>query len=509
MARSAGTTFLSVLLVFSLVWSGAMFVPTGDPPADSASMTQFPPVLDDDGGEEHDPETDNNGGNTPGANVVTLAGSEANGDVRSGVGDARSSTARNDGDSNPVTGEIAKQSELTPMLAMADSTSSIFDAGASYRVFTRYGNTTEIVLADYLAAGATGIKFTLKSCDSSQADYYSAVGVENGNLVLDSNTLGHVHGPNTQAETVCTVTATGENGSEDRKFRLYTVADRTPLALPPGALTLVEARPGEVDVRISVPGASLGYFRLGWRKAGGQSSFGVVCGVNNDTVITITGLEAGTEYEVRAYAMTTQAFDLYRVGNACSPGVLIAEGEPDSQWISNLSGGGLGKSQTITVSTTPVPTPTPTPSPTPEATLVPTPRPTPDDDDDDDDDDGTDRVDTPTPDPVTPDLLTPVTPDPPTPTPEDPPTPTPDTPPTPTPDTPPTPTPDTPPTPTPDTPPTPTPDTPPTPTPDTPPTPTPDTPPTPTPDTPPTPTPDTPTPDTPPDSDDDSGDDSD
>ena len=453
-----------------------MFVPTGDPPADSASMTQLPPVLDDDGGEEHDPETDNNGGNTPGANVVTLAGSEANGDVRSGVGDARSSTARNDGDSNPGTGEIAKQSELTPMLAMADSTSSIFDAGASYRVFTRYGNTTEIVLADYLAAGATGITFTLKSCDSSQADYYSAVGVENGNLVLDFNTLGHVHGPNTQAETVCTVTATGENGSEDREFRLYTVADRTPLALPPGALTLVEARPGEVDVRISVPGASLGYFRLGWRKAGGQSSFGVVCGVNNDTVITITGLEAGTEYEVRAYAMTTQAFDLYRVGNACSPGVLIAEGEPDSQWISNLSGGGLGKSQTITVSTTPVPTPTP--SPTPEATLVPTPRPTPDDDDDDDDD--TDRVDTPTPDPVTPDT----------------PTPTPDTP-TPTPDTPPTPTPDTP-TPDPVTPDTPT------PTPDTPPTPTPDTP-TPDPVTPDTPTP---TPDTPPDSDDDSGDDS-
>ena len=442
MAKTAGTTFLSVLLAFSLVWSGAMFVPTGDPPADSASMTQLPPVLDNDGGEEHDPETDNNGGNTPGANVVTLAGSEANGDVRSGVGDARSSTARNDGDSNPGTGEIAKQSKLTPMLVMADSTSSIFDAGASYRVFTRYGNTTEIVLADYLAAGATGITFTLKSCDSSQADYYSAVGVENGNLVLDSNTLGHVHGPNTQAETVCTVTATGENGSEDREFRLYTVADRTPLALAPGALTLVEARPGEVDVRISVPGASLGYFRLGWRKAGGQSSFGVVCGVNNDTVITITGLEAGTEYEVRAYAMTTQAFDLYRVGNACSPGVLIAEGEPDSQWISNLSGGGLGKSQTITVSTTPVPTPTPTPSPTPEATLVPTPRPTPDDDDDDDD---TDRVDTPTPDPVTPDPPTPVTPDPPTPTPDTPPTPTPDTPPTPTPDTPPTPTPDTPP----------------------------------------------------------------
>ena len=419
-----------------------------------------------------------------------------------------------------------------------------FDASATYRVLTRYGSSAEVVLADFLAEGVTDVSFSLHSCDDSRADYYDSATVATGNLVLEPNTLGHVHGANTETETVCTVTATDENESESREFRFYTVSDRTPLAMQPGALTLSEARSSEIDIQISLPSASLGYLRVGWIKSGGQPSFGVVSGATDGMVLTIPGLEASADYDIRVYLMTTQAFDLFRASNTGSPGTLIQEGSPDSKWVSNLSSAGLGKSQALSVSTPPepAPDPTPVPSPTPEATLAPTPRPTPDDDDDDDDDgidtpftdnDGIDTpftdndgIDTPLTDndgidtpftdndgidtPFTDNdgIDTPFTdndgidtPDQVTPTPETPLTPTPETPLTPTPETPLTPTPETPLTPTPETPLTPTPETPLTPTPATP---TPDTP------TPDTPTPDTPTPDTPDnDSDDDDDDDSD
>ena len=419
-----------------------------------------------------------------------------------------------------------------------------FDAEEEYRVLTRYGNTSEIVLEDYLSQGVSGGNFSLQSCDSSRADYYDSADVETGSLVLGSNVLGHVHGTNTQTETVCTVRATGDGGSQDQEFRFYTVSDRTPSALLPGAITLEEARAGEVDIRLSLPGGSLGYVQIGWRKAGGQPSFALVHGATDGMVLTIPGLEPSASYEVRAYLMNAQAFDLYRESNTAAAGTLIQEGSPDAKWVSNLAGGGLGKSQSISIDTLPVPTPTPTPEPTrvPEATLAPTPRPTPDDDDDDDDDgvdtpltdndgvdtpltdndgvdtpltdndgvdtpltdnDGVDTpltdnngIDTPTPTPLTP-TPTPLTPDPLTPTPDTPTPPTPDTPTPPTPDTPTPPTPDTPTPPTPDTPTPPTPDTPTPPTPDTPTPPTPDTPTPPTPDTPTPPTPDTPTPPTP------------
>ena len=268
-------------------------------------------------------------------------------------------------------------------------TPQIFDPEASYRILTRYGSASEIVLADYLAEGVTGVRYMLKSCDDSRGDYYNSASVARGILVLASNTLGHVHGTNTQEETVCTVTGTIESGSEDREYRLYTVSDRTPQGLPPGTLTLVEARTDEVDIRISVPQASLGYVRIGWGKTGEQPTFRLVSGVTEGMVLTIPGLEAGAEYEIRAYLMTTQAFDLYRGTNTGAPGSLILEGEPGSKWTRNLSGGGLGKSQTATVTTASEPTPTPTPTATP----VSTPRPTPDDDDDDDTDN--DGIDTP------------------------------------------------------------------------------------------------------------------
>ena len=230
-----------------------------------------------------------------------------------------------------------------------DDKSTVFATVASYRILTRYGATTEIVLSDYLADGVTGITFTLSSCDGWRKDYYDSAVVEDERLVLESNTFGHIHGSNTQPETVCTVTGTGGGRNQDQEFRLYTVSDRTPLPLLPGALSLVEARPSEVDIRISVPQGAQDYLRLGWREIGGQPTFRVVSGVSDGTLLTITGLEQGTEYDVRASLMTLQGFDLYRAGNSGAPLSLIPDGGPGSKWIGNLASGGLGKSQTIRV----------------------------------------------------------------------------------------------------------------------------------------------------------------
>ena len=66
-----------------------------------------------------------------------------------------------------------------------------------------------------------------------------------------------------------------------------------------------------------------------------QPSFAVAHGVDDDTVLTISGLQASSSYEIRAYLLTRQAFDLYRSSNTGPAGTLIAEGSPDSKWISN------------------------------------------------------------------------------------------------------------------------------------------------------------------------------
>ena len=186
--------------------------------------------------------------------------------------------------SSPAVGVTTRQSDTALSTANGPSSdggpSATFNADASYRVLTSYGSGTEIDLASYLTSGATSTTFALKYCDEFRGDYYNSAAVENGKLVLASNTLGHVHGPSTQAETVCTVTATTDGGSEDREFRLYTVSDRTPPPLPSGAVTLVEARAGELDVQISLPEGFTGNIRIGWRKAGEQPIFaasGVSC----------------------------------------------------------------------------------------------------------------------------------------------------------------------------------------------------------------------------------------
>ena len=139
-----------------------------------------------------------------------------------------------------------------------ENVAEYFNTDEDYRVLTRYGSPTEITLANYLSDGTTGIMFSLASCDANREDYYRSVAVQNDILKLESNTLGHVHGPSTQTETVCAVTASGDEGSQSQEFSLYTVSDRTPQALPDGALTVNKAGADEIDVHVDMPGTSPG-----------------------------------------------------------------------------------------------------------------------------------------------------------------------------------------------------------------------------------------------------------
>ena len=189
------------------------------------------------------------------------------------------------------------------------------------------------------------------SCDSSRADYYDAVRVENGKLVLESNTVGHVHGVNTQTETVCTVAGRGRSRTYHREFQLYTVSDRKPRGLVPSDLSIMAVRATEADIQITALGA-VSYVRVGWRKTGRVPTFRVVSLGNSTATLTIPDLEPETNYEIRVYSMTRQAFDLYRGGNSGSTGDLISEITPASKWITNLSGGGLGSSLTLAITTT-------------------------------------------------------------------------------------------------------------------------------------------------------------
>ena len=183
-------------------------------------------------------------------------------------------------------------------------TTQIFNPDAGYDLFTFYGRSTEVDLTDYLADGAGEIIFSIGSCDGSSGDYYDSVTVDNGTMTPVGNTEGHVHGPNTQTNTVCTVTGSNGTVSQDQEFRMYTVSDRVPQPLPSGALSLVATRPTELDVRINLPGSSLGYVRIGWRKTGEPPSFAVASGVTDGTVLTFQGLESAADYEVRAFLMT-------------------------------------------------------------------------------------------------------------------------------------------------------------------------------------------------------------
>ena len=171
-------------------------------------------------------------------------------------------------------------------------------------------------------------------------------------------------------------------------------------------------RAKEIDIGITAPG-SRNYFRVGWRKKGGIGplTFGVVSFANSPAVVTIPGLEAEADYEIRVYLITRQAFDLYRGGNSGSTGDLIPDITPSGKWVRNLTSGGHGKSQILTettiapvndhddddhdddddhyINTEHLITSISPPSVNPPPVNPPPTRPTRRDDDDDDDDDDT------------------------------------------------------------------------------------------------------------------------
>ena len=165
----------------------------------------------------------------PSGDNATLPGTSDSGEVR-----VMNEYVGNEG---KKTGSTAGRADSSPVVPKRiGNTPGYFRSDAEYSILTRYGNDTEVALADFLADGITGVTFSIVSCDEARSDFYRSVVVEAGKLKLESNTLGRVHGSNTQTETVCTVSATGSDGDQNQEFSLYTVSDRTPLPYLPGPL---------------------------------------------------------------------------------------------------------------------------------------------------------------------------------------------------------------------------------------------------------------------------------
>ena len=76
------------------------------------------------------------------------------------------------------TGVSAGSTDEAVVSITDDGKSTVFAEDANYRILTRYGSPTEIVLTDYLADGVSGITFTLNSCDEWRRDYYNSAIVE-------------------------------------------------------------------------------------------------------------------------------------------------------------------------------------------------------------------------------------------------------------------------------------------------------------------------------------------
>ena len=169
---SAVKALWSLLVAAALIWSGVAL--TATPRSAEAALVDFNSAIIDENSSEEDE-------------------GDGDSDSRLAAGNARqASSVRRPGSQSP----------------------HLFDPDANYRVLTRYGSSTTITLADFLPEAASNVSYTLDSCDGSRADYYNSAEVENGQMLLESNSLGHVHGSNTQSETVCTVTATGDGGSQ-------------------------------------------------------------------------------------------------------------------------------------------------------------------------------------------------------------------------------------------------------------------------------------------------------
>ncbi len=243
-----------------------------------------------------------------------------------------------------ATAAVLAALSILPNQASGQNVPEIFDPAKSYRIWTRYGGTTEVELDEYLAAGVAGVSFSLASCDATRSDYYREAELLDGKLVLKANELGHVHGAHTQTDTVCTVTGSNSGGTQSREFSFYIPADRNPSALPAGRLRVDRVQADKADIAIA--GTPLSpYLRLGWRKPGGRFAFRIVSGAGNGVVLTVSGLHGNTDYELLAQYITRQRFDLSRGGLENRPLTLMSEQTPDRRWISNLAGGGAGKSR--------------------------------------------------------------------------------------------------------------------------------------------------------------------
>ena len=115
-------------------------------------------------------------------------------------------------------------------------------------------------------------------------------------------------------------------------------------------MALVESRDTEIVVRVIGGSAGRSFIRLSWRTMpDGEWSYGVAHGVSDQAELTIPGLQPGTEYEVMAAYMNRDGFDLYLAGGQGAAQTLIPVDRPEDRWRVNLSGGGVGRSQSITV----------------------------------------------------------------------------------------------------------------------------------------------------------------
>ena len=212
-------------------------------------------------------------------------------------------------------------------------------------LYTNYGASSEFALAEYLVAAAAGTGFALKGCDADYLDYYDSVTVgaagsaDAGKLLVDANTRGHVH--TSTGRTICTVTATHGDASEDQAFELYISSARRPAPMFAPSVQGVTA--SSVTVRLA--SGSYPYVRLGIREPGGSYQYYVVRSVDSGADFTFTGLTPATTYEIQAAQMNRQSFHLWGGADDDAAGTLVAGTAPSSGWSSRLSNGGIGAPQ--------------------------------------------------------------------------------------------------------------------------------------------------------------------
>ena len=186
--------------------------------------------------------------------------------------------------------------------------------------------------------------------NSVNRPYYDSVSVETTSdglaIVLESNTLGHIHGPNTEEATHCTVSDTSAV-VDAVDFAFHFVSRRTPQPMPSFTVS-----PGANSAHVTIDVE--GYVAVSWRAGtGGRVETRVAHGVTPGATLMIPDLQPETPYRVRARRMTLESFDLYRAGRTGPAQTLIATTSPPLRWSNNLAGGGVGKPYEVAFTTAP------------------------------------------------------------------------------------------------------------------------------------------------------------